>query len=130
MAMTKKEQEEMRLLREARDMARALRWPDYSMPSAMTREEIEAAKAPGGMRFSQLQMVARGWFANAFSGQVTYGCSDGVHHSASGDTTTTQQMGRMYRTKKEALRVVRIERTIQYAAALAALDDCLGQEPD
>jgi hypothetical protein len=126
MAMTKKEQEEMALLREARDMARAMRWPEYPCPARMTAAEINAAKVPGGVKHGSQQMVARGWFF--WGTRVTYGCSDGIHHAVEGDVTTSQNAGRMFRTKLDALRAMRIERTIEVARELARIDAMIEAE--
>lgn len=42
--MTKKEQAEFDALRLERDMARALRWPEYAVAAPMTTDEIRAAR--------------------------------------------------------------------------------------
>jgi hypothetical protein len=127
MAMNKKEQAEMQSLRDALDMARAMRWPDYPLPAPVTRAWIDANLVDGGMRHGSPQKVARGWFYNSYFDslsrpRITYGCSNGVHHETSGDTTSTQTMGRMYATKREALQALRIELTQRCAGILASID--------
>ena len=78
--------------------------------------------APGGMKYGQRQQVARGWFMNPHSLMVTYGCSDGSTHSTEGDITSTQRMGRMYRTEIEALRAMRHEVVDRVSRELAKID--------
>lgn len=121
MAMTKKELAELAALKEQLAKARALRWPVGPRPQPMTYDEIKAARAPGGMRYGQPQMVARGYFVCQKgpmfrpSWQVTYGCSDGYSHSPDGDVTTSQNMGTMYRTELEAWQGVQ-HRAVEAAA--------------
>jgi len=123
MAMTKAERERMECLERDVHLAKAMRWPEYRKPSPMTKADIESAKAPGGRRHGSVQMVARGWFANAYDqGRVSYGCSDGTNHDTNWDTTSTQGMGRMFGTEAEAWQVVRIEMTERFAATLARVD--------
>ena len=137
MAMTKAEKAELEAARNSLALVRAMHFPDYPVPQPMTYEEIKASLVAGGKRFGHTQMVARGWFYNAnlggqggYSNSVTHGCSDGIHHSREGDVTTTQQTGRMYRTKLEALQALRHELTTQAATVLAAVDaQIAGAEP-
>lgn len=124
MSMNKTEQAHMATLEHALRLARALHWPTYAEPAPMTREEIEAAKVPGGCRryTSEPQRVALGWFGGTYDGgNVRNGCSDGINHG-DGNTTTTQGMGRLFRTEAEAWRFVRMELTRQYAERLAKID--------
>lgn len=130
MAMTKAEQAEMQRLRDDLALSRAMRWPDYPMPQAVTREWIAANLVDGGIRYSSAQRVARGWFINAYLGgysrpKVTLGCSDGVHHNTEGDVTVSQNMGRMYATKREALQALRLTLTEMCAKILADVDSQL-----
>lgn len=123
MAMTKAEKERMERLERDIQLAKAMRWPDYGKPASMTKAEIDGAKAPGGLRFGTVQMVARGWFANAYDqGRVSYGCSDGTNHDSTGDKTSTQGMGRMFASEADAWRHVRVEMTERFAATLARVD--------
>lgn len=127
MAMNKKEQAEMQRLRDDLALVRAMRWPDYPRPSPVNREWIDANLVDGGEQYGRRQKVARGWFYNAYLGSisghgVSYGCSSGMSHNTHGDTTTTQQMGRMYATKREALQALRLELTEKCAGVLAAVD--------
>lgn len=122
MAMTKREQADMRRLRDDLALARAMRWPDYPNPAPMPQAEIKANLVEGGERYGRRQKVARGWFCNAYNGSLTYGCSDGTHHDSRGDTTGTQGMGIMYRTKADAARAMRLEMTEKFAEKLAAVD--------
>lgn len=135
MAMNKSEKAEMDRLRHDLALARAMRWPDYPRPAPMTREDIAANLIDGGMKYGSPQKVARGWFVfshlGGFSdGRVSYGCSDGIHHSAEGDATTTKQMGVMYATKRDALHVLRLELTEKCAEILARVDRMIAEEAD
>lgn len=127
MAMNKKEQAEMEALRDALAKAKAMRWPDYPMPAPVTRQWIDANLVDGGIKYGKPQKVARGWFTYShIDGYrrpgASYGCSDGINHDTSSDTTSTQNMGRMYATKLEALQAVRIEVTQRVAGILASID--------
>lgn len=124
MAMTKAEQKRLDDLEQQLRLAKALRWPTDDVPRPMSRADIDANLVPGGKRHGsdRPQMVARGWFPNSFSMVVTHGCSCGVHHNISGDQTTTQNMGRMYRTEAEAWRVLRHQKVAEFAKALAQID--------
>lgn len=127
MAMNKKEQAEMQRLRDDLALSRALRWPDYLRPAPVDRDWITANLVEGGSQYGHPQKVARGWFCNAHLGGMsgygaTYGCSNGIHHNTSGDVTTTQNMGRMFATKREALQALRLELTEKCASVLAAVD--------
>lgn len=125
MAMTKAEKERMANLEQAVKFARSMRWPDYGYPQAMTREQIDAAKVDGGIKWSIPEKVAFGYFANAYSLQVSHGCSNGISHNPTGNTTTTQGMGRMYRSEREAWMAVRLHLTEKYAKTLAEVDEKL-----
>jgi hypothetical protein len=134
MAMTKAEKARMQELEHALRLSRAMRFPDYPVPQPMTREEIDASLAPGGFYLGRQQMVARGWFYHAnvggyggYSNSVTYGCSNGMSHSREGDYTTSQNMGRMYRTKSEAFMALRHELTTKCAEILADIDCQVGE---
>jgi len=125
--MNKKEQAEMQKMRDDLALARAMRWPDYPKPAPMSRDEIKAKLVEGGIQFGRRQMVARGWFYNAYLGwysapRATYGCSDGLNHNSEGDTTSTQNVGRLFVTQSDALRALRLDLTEQCARVLAAVD--------
>lgn len=127
MPMNKKEQAEMQRLRDDLALARAMRWPDYPKPAAITLEQIKANLVDGGIRYGHAQKVARGWFYNAFSQSLSYGCSDGHFHDRNGDTTSTQQIGYMFATKADAARALRCDLTIEYATKLAAVDRIIAE---
>lgn len=127
MVMNKREKAEMQRLEEELRMAKALRWPSYEKPAAMTREEIEENKTEGGTKWGRPDIVARGWFYSSHISSysnltATYGCSNGLNHNSNGDTTRTQGMGRMFRTKREALMALRTDATIHVASILAGID--------
>lgn len=136
MAMTKAEKAELERLRADLALARALRWPDYPRNAPMTRADINANLVEGGINYTKRrQMVARGWFYNAYLGglwrpNVTYGCSDGIHHNREGDTTTSQQAGVMFSTKRKALQNLRLELTEKCANILADVDRQLAECDD
>lgn len=127
MAMNNKEKAEMERLRADLALARAMRWPSYPKPAPVTAQWIKDNLVDGGVRYGQPQKVARGWFYNAYLGgysspSATYGCSDGVHHNTQGDTTASQNAGRMFATKREALEALRIDLTEMVAKVLAGVD--------
>lgn len=125
MAMTKAEKAEMDRLREARDMARALRWPEYAEPEPISREEVRSFVGNG---YSDTK-VMKGWFSNRHSEVPTLGCSNGINHNPTGtERTTSQEPGVMYRTKLDALRVIRLAKTVQFARKLAELDAAIAAE--
>ena len=128
MAMTKAEQQRVADLEKGLAMARALRWPEYNMPAPLTRQEIENSKEPGGIKFKghDPQMVCFGWFGNAHTGEVWRGCSDGINHGT-GDTTSTQGMGRMFNSEADAWRAVRYEMTERFSERLARIDAKIAQ---
>lgn len=127
MARTKKDQAEFERLYHDLAMARSMRWPEYPMPAPMTTSQILDNLEDGGIRWGSPQKVARGWFpiAGGYSGsaRVTHGCSNGVSHSRDGNETTTQGMGRMYKTQADAWRALRHELTINFAHELAKIDN-------
>jgi hypothetical protein len=123
MAMTKAEKARMAELEKQLAMSRAMRFPDYSVPQPMSYDDIKDALSVSG------ETVVRGWFYNAnlggyggYSNQATYGCSNGINHSREGAKTSTQGMGRMYRTREEAVMALRHELTTQCAELLARVD--------
>lgn len=120
MAMNKKELAEMDKLRRDVDLARALSWPSYSMPKAMTKAEIDD-RAPG-------VGATPGWFWNKYEESVNLGCSNGYSHNSSGPKTSTQGMGRMMRTRLQALQALRIEVTVSCAERLARIDAMIKAE--
>lgn len=133
--MTKAEKAQMDELRHLLMLSRALRFPDYPVPQPMSHDEIRRNLKPGGNKYGHQQMVTRGWFYNAYlapsgrrSNTVSYGCSDGVHHSWQGDVTSSQGAGRMYRTKLDALHALRHELTAACAEVLAEIDETIAVE--
>lgn len=128
MAMNNKEKAEMERLQEELPHAKSMSWPAYDFPKPMTIDEIKESLAPGGTKYGSRQKVARGWFASGYG--ATYGCSDGVNCSREGDITTTQGRGEMYRTKLDALKVVRLCVTIDTARRLADIDAKIKEAQD
>lgn len=128
MAMNKAERAELQAARDALALVRAMHFPDYPVPRPMTRDEIDAAKVDGGFRYGRPERVARGYFYNVHLSSftravsVSFGCSNGTTHSPSGDTTNTQNMGRMYRSEADAYRAARHELTTAVAKLLAQVD--------
>lgn len=134
MAMTKAERAEMERLWADLAMARAMRWPSYPKPAPMTLEDIKANIVDGGVQYGRPQKVARGWFYNAYLSHsypdVTQGCSTGFVHSTSGDVATTQNRGRMYARKVDALRAMRHDLTEFVASILAKVDQQIEEESE
>lgn len=118
--MTKKERELVEQLMAERDMARALRWPDYAMPTPMSEAEIRSRLTVGGLKYGVPERVAIGWFKNY--NKVTQGCSNGISHNSNGDTANAQGAGHMYRSKVQALQALRHTVTAEYARHLASID--------
>ena len=89
-------------------------WPQFERPTPL---DIEAEiYRDGGPR------LVVGWFAT-LTGTVRQGCSDMHSHSVSRtDKTDTQQMGVMYATKLDALKVARWNLAEKMAEELARLD--------
>lgn len=129
MAMTKAEKAEMDALREARDMARALRWPEYPEPEPMSAEEIKANMTfKMKPRYNNDQYACQGWVAQ-LEGHfrpvptVRKHFSNGVNNTSDPNGQNwSQNGGIMYRTPEDALQKLRIEMTKDYAARLAAID--------
>jgi hypothetical protein len=131
MAMTKKEALEMADLRKALAEAKALRFPTYRVVPPMTREEILAGLVDGDMRYGSPQKVTPGWFYNGHNDDVRLGCSNGSgHDSWNSRATSSQGMGRMYRTKLEALRNLRLDVTQICAERLAKIDRWIAEEEE
>lgn len=123
MAMTKAEKARLEEL----EIALALHWPPYAAPEPMTREEIRAnrvAVEPADQSVSWRHEVCRGWFCNAHTGEVYEGWSDGMSHNPRGweVSLASQGMGRMYRTREDAAKALRLEMSQKFAAALARVD--------
>lgn len=120
--MNKAEKERMVEL----ETALALHWPSYAEPRPMTREEIEAAKVDAPLKDTSVYKSrprAFGWFYNAHNGQITEGWSDGISHCRHGrDGSASQEMGRMYRTREEAAKAMRLEMSRHFATRLSAVD--------
>ncbi|ABS14238.1 hypothetical protein Oant_1522 [Brucella anthropi ATCC 49188] len=124
--MNKTEKAEMERLRHDLALSRALRWPSYPSPSPMTRDDIEASKCDVVARFGTSSKVARGYFANVHSIRVDKGWSDGFRHGYS-DNSSTQGMGRLFRTDVEAWQYLRHEVTVRYAGELAFIDRMIAE---
>lgn len=122
MAMTKAERAALDKAEHEARLARALRFPTDPVPKQMSLDEIRAAMTHKSIKYGHEHTVARGWFFNSHSLRISLGCSDGVHHSNDGDTTSTQTPGRMYFTKAEALRAMRHEKVREVAEILAKID--------
>lgn len=122
MTMTKAERARMEMLEREARLARALRFPTDPVPQPMSIAEIKASLTDGGMKSGHYEKVARGWFFNSHVMQVSRGCSNGYSHSPTGNVTTSQNGGRMYRTEAEAWRAMRHEKARQVAEDLAKID--------
>ena len=114
MAMTKAEREKMANLERARDLARALRWPDYPEPTPSSR----VGKGYDKSR----ENLAYGYFANEHTPHVTRGCRSSINHCIEGDKSFSQGLGRMFDTEEEAWRWIRLRQTEKFAEILARTD--------
>lgn len=130
MAMTKAEKARVEEL----ETALALCWPSYPMPAPMTREQIEAAKVTVTPKDSPMTrhraQIAIGWFYSSYNGDLSQGWSDGMYHSRHNITgdSATQNMGQMYRTRREAAMALRIEMSRNFAKKLAAVDRIIASD--
>lgn len=114
MAMTKHEQAEMEELR----IRLALAWPEYPVPQA-----VSFATGIGSNH------LRSGWFMNAYNGEISEGCSTGVFHSRRSTTKTdSQNAGKMYDSKLDALKAMRHEMTREFAEKLRKVDQKIEAE--
>jgi hypothetical protein len=123
MSMTKKESAAFDAIEEQLASAFSLGWPQEPEPKPMTYEEVKALQGDSWNK------LITGWFMNAYFGSmhggrsVTQGCTNGVNHDSDCTTkTSTQGMGRMYRTRDEALLAMRWDFCRQFAKKLAWVD--------
>lgn len=117
MAMTKAEKAKLEEL----ETALALCWPGYPEPKPMTRDEIAAApKVPIKSVFTRNAVA--GFFINSHSLEISEGFSDGMSHSRRGGQSWSQNMGQMYRSKREAAMALRYAISRDSAKRLAAVD--------
>lgn len=122
MAMTKAEKAHLEELERQIALAKAVAHYDDTPPKPMTMDEIQANLVKGGKKWGDFQRVARGWFCNSHSISVSYGCSTGHQHSTTGDVTTSQYGGRMFRTEADAWRMIRHEKLREIAQTLAKIE--------
>ena len=134
MAMNKKEQAEMVALKsQVATLLLLVGTSHETPPKPMTRQEI----------FDTIKETKQGplpgWFVNDYlllelgpmyrggslSRVITLGCSSSIHHNTSGPKTTTQEMGRMWRTQREALLYARALSAQKFGERLAAIDTLL-----
>lgn len=130
MAMTKAEKARYEQMEEARDMARALRWPEYAEPAPMTADEIKAnATLEAKTSWGGANCVCEAWRVISYQGgTVTKIYTDG--HMVVSDLTSgswSRDVGPLYRTREDALRVLRIRKTADYASHLATIDRLIAQ---
>jgi hypothetical protein len=124
MAMNQTEKAAMQTLRERVAFLEAQLPREWAVPVPLTRDEIEAE---AGKRGNTLR-VAAGWYWHEYEAErggdpVTHGCSTiSSHCDYDVARTTSQRMGRMYRTKLEALVAARIHAFTTFHKRLAALD--------
>ncbi|QWY83682.1 hypothetical protein [Rhizobium phage RHph_X2_26] len=118
MAMNKAERAEMDALKTELALERALRWPCYHKPVALSAMEIDAWRERHGVE------VMPGWFFNSYARRVTHGCTG--RHGSDTQNPEGKYMSRerspMYRTKVEALMALRHALTLEHARGLAILD--------
>ncbi|MFC5353580.1 hypothetical protein [Azospirillum himalayense] len=120
MAMTKAEKAEMEALREARDLARALRWPEYAEPAMMPIP-------PSGEH-------ASGWLFNAHRAMDLWGTGNSVYQAWSKSSTHgdgaspapnrsgSQNGVPLFAARLDALKALRLAMTKEFARKLARVD--------
>lgn len=121
MAMTKAEKARVETLQQARDMARALRWPEGDCPQPLTAEEVRDVGTFKGWRAWTYQMRFR---VEPITSSVS------SHYNGHGARVDfgSQGHGNPYRTRLEALRACRFALTIEAAKALAGCDTEIARE--
>lgn len=100
-------------------LSRAFCFPTQPEPKPMSSDEVKAAVG------ASPKHLITGWFWHAYADnfRITQGCSNWANHNSGGiDKTTTQNMGRIYRTKAEAFCAARWDMCRRFAAALVRLD--------
>ena len=138
MAMTKTEQARMAALEEARDLARALRWPEREPPTPLTKDEIDAALQVSETKISRFGRaeyvrVVDFWSYNDYTGHARKLWYDGYFWTE-GETTPnahngwSRRNGPFFHTKAEALRALRYYKTLEAARTLANLDKMITEE--
>ena len=114
MAMTKKEQEEVRELKRRLSILAALRWTeaveeDVPIPDWKTGNELSTGWLTG--------------YAGSDRPSVEEGCSSPSFHARGRtDKTTSQRPTRLYSTKLLALKALRHEMELFFAEKLATVD--------
>lgn len=122
MAMNKTEAAAFKAMENARDMARALRWPTYAEPTPVDKDTIYSLaqhREHGGRKALQ------GWSASTYrdEGRAYKVWSTGTACTSDPNSQSwSQGPGVIYLTQREALQAVRFAKTIEYAADLARLD--------
>jgi hypothetical protein len=135
MAMNKAEKARVAEL-EAALAAATINAPSYDEPNPMTREEIDAAKivvTPRDRSYHTSRRVALGYGFNDYGiGRVFPMWSDGHCHGRDNHTgdSASQNMGRMYRTKREAAIALRLALAKRCGEILAAADRLIKERDD
>ena len=127
MAMTKKEREEFERMREERDLARALRWPEYGEPAMVKPPETSSSHHTSGWLFNPHRSrdeYSESSVYQAWSGSVTHG--DGP--APRPDRSASQRGVHLYASRADALRALRLTLTLRFARILAAIDGEIEKE--
>ena len=126
MAMSKAERKALEDALLERDMARALRWPEYEKP-----EMIPPPSASGEPTSGFLIIPSRSMTGSAGAG-VVKAWSDSMMHGFDSDKPNrsfgTQGSSPLFATRKGALKVLRMELTETFAKKLAELDRLISEE--
>lgn len=136
MAMTKKEQAEMDRLRDARDFARALRWPEYAEPTKIPVPDgpfgfhtqgwdfrvQRAVEMAGRPHRSADDLVIEAWSESNAHGM-------GQHITGFG-RSASQGGIELYETRADALRALRLDVTERFARVLATIDAEIAKASD
>ena len=113
--MTKKEQEEVRVLKNKLSVLAALRWTDEVLPDVSIPNSFDS--------------LSVGWLP-AYD-RVEPACSSSVFHALGRtDKTTSQQPKKLYSTKLLALKALRHEMELRCAEELARVDTKIAKEKD
>lgn len=121
MAMTKKEHAEMDALREARDLARAMRWPEYPDPARLPVPTGHGEFTTGWDINAHCLRDPWRNVADAAYPAWTGVVSHGRGHDHPGKNGS-QQPKRLYATHRDALLGLRLVVTEEFARALAKID--------
>ncbi|MDW7555342.1 hypothetical protein D9623_33445 (plasmid) [Azospirillum brasilense] len=122
MAMTKAEKAEMEALREARDLARALRWPEYAEPAMIPPPDFSGSHTSGWL-FNTYRLTAQlGGMGDAVYRAWSESTTHGDGQSPIPHRSATQGGVHLFATRLDALKALRLAVTEEFARKLARVD--------